>query len=96
METDPSTQQEEKTSYTKAELEEIVTQDRLRMTQQLAHAFFGKQWFMEALAHTKSLVEQGAFPEEAHKVGLQIQYLFMVDNGLWKPKEPPKKEEPPK
>ena len=62
--------------------------DRARKQQQVAD--FGKQWFIEALTHTKGMTERGEFPAEAHQVGQMCFQQFMgivPGDGGEKPKE---------
>jgi hypothetical protein len=76
---------EEKETYTKEEMQKIIAQTR----QQDLMMAYGKQWFMESLAHTENLVRQGAFPQEAHQVGQICFQQFMGNTGA----QPEKKDE---
>jgi hypothetical protein len=73
----------ESKTYTEEELQSILKAQAINT--------YGNQFFIEALAHTASLVRQGAFPQEAHQVG-QMCYKQFMDNTQGRP-EPEKKVE---
>jgi hypothetical protein len=79
----------EKKTYTEEELAQKIKDAQ----EGQARFDYGRQWFLECLAHTANLVNQGAFPQEAHKMGQVFFQQFMMNMGA--PQVPPavKKEE---
>lgn len=76
--------------YSEEQLQKILEANR----QAERWKAYGKQWFLEALAHTEGLVRQGAFPQEAHQVG-QIVFRQFSINTESPAAQPEKKEEEP-
>jgi hypothetical protein len=77
----------EQKTYTEEEMQKIVTATQVKNF----WLAYGKQWFLESLSHTESLVRQGAFPQEAHQVGRMCFEQFMANTGITA--APSKKEE---
>jgi hypothetical protein len=77
-----------KESYTEEEVQKMITEAKINQ----ARTDYGRQWFIESLAHTGSLVNQGAFPAEAHQMG-QVFYNQFLRNTEAPPTEDKKPEE---
>ena len=75
------------------EVEKKIAEEVAKARQMQMQADFGKQWFIEALSHTKGMAERGEFPVEAHQMGQMCFQQFMgvapTDGG----EKPAQKEE---
>jgi hypothetical protein len=75
------------------EVEKKIAEEVLKARQAQAQADYGRIWFIEALSHTRGMVERGEFPPEAHQVGQLCYQQFMgvapTDGG----EKPAQKEE---
>ena len=77
----------EQKTFTEEEVQKIIAAQR----QNDLTMAYGKQWFLECLAHTANLVNQGAFPQEAHQVGQMCYRSFLGNTGA--PAQPAEKKE---